>query len=82
MRRRAAHNSTYPKGGGSCSKDSFVVNQTLVFQIKFCGKSPALRVAAKRYGQVVCSESMTNESLKLNVVNKMMVGPSLSFYRK
>ncbi len=45
-------NSTYPKGGVSCSKDSFVVNQTLVFQIKFCGKSPALRVAAKRYGQV------------------------------
>ncbi|MBK9421322.1 MAG: hypothetical protein IPN44_09740 [Flavobacteriales bacterium] len=26
------HNSTYPKGGVSCSKDSFVVNQTLVFQ--------------------------------------------------
>jgi hypothetical protein len=46
-----ATNSTYPKGGVSCSKDSFVVNQTLVFQIKFCGKSPALRVAAKRYGQ-------------------------------
>jgi hypothetical protein len=45
------HNSTYPKGGVSCSKDSFVVNETLVFQIKFCGKSPALRVAAKRYGQ-------------------------------
>ena len=43
------HNSTYPKGGDSCSTDSFVVNQTLVFQIKFCGKSPALRVAAKRY---------------------------------
>jgi hypothetical protein len=43
------HNSTYPKGGVSCSKDSFVVNQILVFQIKFCGKSPALRVAAKRY---------------------------------
>jgi hypothetical protein len=45
------YNSTYPKGGVSCSKDSFVVNQTLVFQIKFCGKSPALRVAAKRYQQ-------------------------------
>jgi hypothetical protein len=43
-----APNSTYPKGGVSCSKDSFVVNQTLVFQIKFCGKSPALRVAANR----------------------------------
>jgi len=25
-----------------------VVNQTVVFQIKFCGKSPALRVAANR----------------------------------
>ena len=47
---RGTH-STYPKGGVSCSKDSFVVNQTLVFQIKFCGKSPALRVAAKRYRQ-------------------------------
>jgi len=45
------HNSTYPKGGASCSKDSFVVNQTLAFQIKLCGKSPALRVAAKRYKQ-------------------------------
>jgi hypothetical protein len=50
--RRAACNSTYPKGGVSCSKDSFVVNQTLVFQIKFCGKSPALRVAAKRYSEI------------------------------
>jgi hypothetical protein len=48
--RTPAPNSTYPKGGVSCSKDSFVVNETLVFQIKFCGKSPALRVAAKRYG--------------------------------
>ena len=43
-----AGNSTYQKGGVSCSKDSFVVNQTLVFQMKFCGKSPALRVAANR----------------------------------
>jgi hypothetical protein len=41
-------NSTYPKGWVSCFKDSFVVHQTLVFQIKFCGKSPALWVAAKR----------------------------------
>jgi hypothetical protein len=29
-----------------------VVNQTLVFQIKFCGKSPALRVAANRYASL------------------------------
>ena len=47
--RTAAHNSTYPKGGVSCSKDSLVVKGTLVFQIKFFGKNPALRVAAKRY---------------------------------
>jgi hypothetical protein len=40
-------NSIYPKGVVLCSKDSFEVNQTLVFQIKFCGKSPDLRVAAK-----------------------------------
>jgi len=43
------HNSTYPKGGVSCSKDSFVVNGSLVFQTKFCGKSPALRVDANRW---------------------------------
>jgi hypothetical protein len=47
--RKPAHNSTYPKGGVSCSKDSFVLNQTLVFQIKFCGENPALRVAANRW---------------------------------
>ena len=51
--RKTPYNSTYPKGGVSCSKDSLVVNQTLVFQIKFCGKSPALRVAAKRYASFV-----------------------------
>jgi hypothetical protein len=28
-----------------------VVYQKFVFQIKFCGNNPALRVAAKRYGQ-------------------------------
>jgi hypothetical protein len=44
--RKAVANSTYPKGGVSCSKDSFVVNGSLVFQIEFCGKSLALRVAA------------------------------------
>ena len=57
---KPAHNSTYPKGGVSCSKDSLVVNQTLVFQIKFCGKSPALRVAAKRY--VPIFNEHTNEN--------------------
>jgi len=51
MKARTA-NSTYPKGGVLCSKDSFVVNGSLVFQIKFCGKSPALRVAEKRYQSI------------------------------
>jgi len=46
--RRAADNSTYPKGGVLCSKDSFVVNGSLVFQFKFWDKSTALRVAPKR----------------------------------
>jgi hypothetical protein len=49
---KTPYNSTYPKGGVSCSKDSFVVNQTLVFQIKFCAKSPALLVDANRYSQL------------------------------
>jgi hypothetical protein len=56
MNRKTPYNSTYPKGGVSYSKDSFLVNQTLVFQIKFCGKSPALRVAAKRYLQPVTTK--------------------------
>ncbi|TAF77399.1 MAG: hypothetical protein EAZ53_02685 [Bacteroidetes bacterium] len=46
--RTPAPNSTYPKGGVSCSKDSLVVNQSLVFQIKFCGRNPPLRQAPNR----------------------------------
>ncbi len=49
--RSPAHNSTYPKGGVSCSKDTFEVTGTLVLLINICGESPALRVAAKRYTQ-------------------------------
>lgn len=44
------HNSTYPKGGVSCTKDSFVSNPTLVFQINFYSKSPTHRKSANRYG--------------------------------
>jgi hypothetical protein len=47
-----ACNSTYPKCGVSCSKDSFVVDGKFVFQIKLRGNTPALRVAAKRYKQL------------------------------
>jgi len=46
--RKTTANSTYPKGGVLCSKESFVLEQTLVFQIKFWGIIPALRVAATR----------------------------------
>jgi len=53
--RSRADNSTYPKGAVSYSRDSLVVKGSLVFQIKFIGKNPALRLAAKR----VCLESMT-----------------------
>jgi len=48
MTKQRTANSTYPKGGVSCSKDSFVVNESLVFQIKFCGKNRHLRQAPKR----------------------------------
>ena len=47
--RTPAANSTYPKGGVLCTKDTFVVTGTYVLLINICGKSPALRVAAKRY---------------------------------
>jgi hypothetical protein len=46
-----ATNSTYPKGGVSCVKDSFVLADSSVLRIKFSAKNPALRVAAKRYRQ-------------------------------
>ena len=44
----AAGNSTLAIGGVSCSADSFVVAESSVLRINICGKSPALRVAAKR----------------------------------
>lgn len=40
--------STYPKDGVSYFKDSFGVKQTLVFQIKICDITLALRVVANR----------------------------------
>jgi len=47
--RKTTTNSTYPKGGVSCSKDTFMQAESSVLRMKFCGKNPALRVAAKRY---------------------------------
>jgi len=41
-------NSTSKKLAVQCSVDTFVVNQTLVLRIKFCGENRQLLVAAKR----------------------------------
>jgi hypothetical protein len=45
-----AYNSTYPKGGFSCSKDSFVVNHPPAggFRIKFSDENRHLRQARNR----------------------------------
>ena len=48
-REKTAYNSTFAIGGVSCSADSLVVNESFVLRINISGKSPALRVAAKRY---------------------------------
>ena len=47
--RTTSYNSTYPKGGVSYFADSFVGIESLVHRMKFSGKNPALRVAAKRF---------------------------------
>lgn len=47
--RSTATNSTYPKGGISCSADSFVGAESSVLRMKFSAINPALRVAANRY---------------------------------
>jgi hypothetical protein len=49
--RTTPYNSTYPKGGVSYFADRFVEAESLVLRMKFSGKNPALRVAAKRYSQ-------------------------------
>jgi hypothetical protein len=48
---RAAHNRRLAKVAVQCSAESFMVNQTLVFQIKFCGEKPAKQKADKRYSE-------------------------------
>ena len=47
-RKTTPYNSTYPKGGVSCFADTFVQAENSVLRMKFSGKNPALRVAAKR----------------------------------
>ncbi len=46
--RKAADNTGLAKVAVQCSTDTFVVNQTLVLRIKFCGENRQLLVAANR----------------------------------
>jgi hypothetical protein len=61
--RTTTANSGLAKVAVPFSADTFVGNQTLVFQIKFCGKSPALRVAANRPFGVVSDYAVMIVSL-------------------
>ena len=56
--RTTGYNSTYPKGGVLCFADTFVQAESSVLRMKFSGKNPALRVAAKRYAQ--CYDDSAN----------------------
>jgi hypothetical protein len=49
--RTPAPNSTYPKGGVSCSKDSLVKGSTLEILMNFSAENPPHRKAENRYGQ-------------------------------
>jgi hypothetical protein len=46
--RKAAHNSGFKKAGVSFSVDSFVGNQSSVFQMEFGGEMPRLLKPANR----------------------------------
>ena len=48
--RKTTANSTFAIGGVSCSEDSLVVAESFVLRINICGKNPAHRKSAKRYG--------------------------------
>jgi hypothetical protein len=48
-----ACNSTHPKGGVSCSTDTFLQAESSVLRMKLSGKSPALQLAAKHWWQLM-----------------------------
>ncbi|MBK9256882.1 MAG: hypothetical protein IPM42_15480 [Saprospiraceae bacterium] len=62
-------NSRFAKAGGSCFYDSEVLNSSFVHLVKFSGKNPRLRKAAKRYVQVINNkkENMKNQ-IKILIV--------------
>ena len=51
-KRKPVHNTGLAKVAVQCSEVTFVVNQTSVFQIKFCGKNPALLLTTNPYLKV------------------------------
>lgn len=50
--KKRPHNSTFAIGGVSCYADSLVAAESIVLRINICGKNPAHRKSAKRYGQL------------------------------
>ena len=53
MTKNTAANSTYTQVGVQCFYESEVLNQSSVLLMKFSAKNPHLRVAAKRYRQLI-----------------------------
>ena len=51
IKKQRRHNTGLAKVAVQCSADSFEVVENSVLRMKFSGKNPALRVAAKRYSQ-------------------------------
>jgi len=54
---RAAGNKVLPKAGVTCFYGTFVLNQTLVFQINSSAENPRLRQYQKRYlllSSIIC----------------------------
>ena len=47
--KRSAHNTGLAKVPILCSKDTFVVNQSLVLRMNICGETRHLRQARNRY---------------------------------
>jgi hypothetical protein len=68
MTEQRRHNSTLAIGGVSSPLDSFVVAESSVLRINFCGEKPAHRQSAKRYGKGYLNDTMKvqNKTLILN----------------
>ncbi|MEX1188158.1 MAG: hypothetical protein WED33_02805 [Bacteroidia bacterium] len=49
LERKTTDNITYPKGGVSCSANTFVQAESSVLRMKFSGENPSLLVVAKRF---------------------------------